>query len=117
MKNKIKKIKSFIFGAISFLIFQANKISAQTIKIENPLSCDDLGCIVSKFISALTLLVIPILTIMVFVGGFQILFSGGNEEKIKTGKKTLQYAIIGYIIIILAAGIDSIIKSVLDIRG
>lgn len=119
MKNRIKKIKLFIFEIILFLVFHISKVfaQAQTITFENPLSCDDFGCIVSEFISALTMLVIPVLTIMVFIGGFQILFSGGDEEKIKTGKKTLQYAVLGYIIILLAAGIDSIITSILKVGG
>lgn len=44
---------------------------------------------------------IPIATIMIIVGAFQILMSGGSPEKVTTGKKTILYAAVGIAIIAL----------------
>ena len=55
----------------------------------------------------------PIVGIMIIYGAFQILFAAGSEEKFKTGKKTILYAVIGYAIILIASGISSIIVDVL----
>jgi hypothetical protein len=53
---------------------------------------------------------------MVLIGGFQIMTAGGNEEKVKEGKSTIKWAVIGYIIILLANGLVLIIKSVLGAK-
>ena len=49
----------------------------------------------------LLVIAIPIATIMIIVGAFQILTSGGNPEKVTTGKKTILYAAVGIAIIAL----------------
>jgi hypothetical protein len=112
MNKKIFKAVLIIL-LIGFGIVYAN---AAQIKLENPLSCDDVSCLISKIIDGLTMLVIPLLVLMTFVGGFQILFARGNEENFSKGKKTLWYAVLGFIITLLANGIDSIIKSILEAK-
>lgn len=56
----------------------------------------------------------PIVAIMVIFGGFQMLFAQGDPERFSTGKKTILYAVVGYIIIIVASGISSLIESILS---
>jgi hypothetical protein len=120
----IKKTKTFLFTALisfavlNFILF--NNAVAQngggTISLPNPLSCQDLGCILTQIISKIAQLAIPIVVIMVLIGGFQIMTAGGNEEKVKEGKSTIKWAVIGYIIILLANGLVLIIKSVLGAK-
>ena len=120
----IKKTKTFLFIAlISFMVLNFilfNNAVAQNgggaISLPNPLSCQDLGCILTQIISKIAQLAIPIVVIMVLVGGFQIMTAGGNEEKVKEGKSTIKWAVIGYIIILLANGLVLIIKSVLGAK-
>ena len=40
--------------------------------------------------------------IFVIIGGIRILASGGNEENVTTGRKTIVYAIIGLVIVFFA---------------
>jgi amino acid transporter len=40
--------------------------------------------------------------VMIIIGGFTWLTSGGNEEKVDKAKKTISAAIIGIIIVLLA---------------
>jgi len=88
-----------------------------TISLPNPLSCENLGCIIKKIISELQKLAIPIVIIMVLIGGFQIMTAGGNEERVKQGKSTIWWAVIGYVIILLANGLVLVIESVLGAKG
>lgn len=67
-------------------------------------------CVVNNIIDGLFTLAIPITSVMVLVGGFQILFAAGNPEKLTTGKKTIIYAVIGFAVIILAKGVALIIQ-------
>lgn len=43
-----------------------------------------------------------VVVIMIAIGGFRYATSGGNEQAIATAKKTLMYALIGLVIIVLA---------------
>lgn len=51
--------------------------------------------------------------IIIVWGAFQILTAQGEAEKFKTGKMTIFYAVLGFIIILMAKGVVSIIKDVL----
>lgn len=42
------------------------------------------------------------LFIMLIVGGFHFLFSGGDTKQIETAQKTITYAVIGLIVIVCA---------------
>jgi hypothetical protein len=122
MNKKAKKILFITlisFLVLNFILF--NNVIAQTgggtISLPNPLSCENLGCIIKEIISELQKLAIPIVIIMVLIGGFQIMTAGGNEEKIKQGKSTIWWAVMGYVVILLANGLVLVIESVLGAKG
>lgn len=56
----------------------------------------------------------PIAVGMLIIGAFQMMFSGGNEEMIKRGRKTILYTAIGYAIILIGWGLTSIIQDFLS---
>lgn len=58
-------------------------------------------------------LAIPIVTIMILYGAFQILTAAGDPKKAENGKNTIIYALVGFMIVLLAAGIPYIIKEIL----
>jgi len=88
---------------------------SQSINLTNPLgdNTNSVGDVLSRIIDGLQTLAIPIVGIMILVGGFQILFAGGDPEKFKKGKKTILYAVVGYAIILVANGIDELIRNIL----
>ncbi len=79
--------------------------------LPNPLRVSSIGDLINKIIDYLIIIAAPILTIMVLIGAFQIMFAEGNSEKWQTGKKTIVYAVIGYAIILLSKGISSLIAN------
>ena len=93
----------------------------ETINLPNPLGgCSKspaegggLLCVAGNIIDALFKISIPIVAIMVLVGGFQIMTAGGNAEKISSGRKTILYAAVGFVIVLLAESVVSIIQSVI----
>ena len=87
----------------------------ETIPLINPLGTEStIGDIITNILGVLQLIAIPIVAIMVLVGGFQIMFAGGDPEKFKTGKKTILYTVVGYAIILVASGITFIIQEILS---
>ena len=88
-------------------------------ELYDPLGCGGAGdggllCVFTNVLRALRLISIPIVSIMVIVGGFQILTASGEEEKIKTGRRTITWAVVGFAVILIAEGVAGIVKSVVS---
>ena len=82
----------------------------------NPLgnSCNDIYCILFAFMNFLYIIGPTIAIIMILWGAFQIFTAGGDVEKVKKGRSTILYAVIGLVIILAGSGIDLIICSLLN---
>ncbi len=91
--------------------------ATQAITLPNPLGCRDLGCVVDKIIDGIYYLSIPVVSIMVLIGGFQILVASGDPEKLKTGKNTILYAALGFAVILLAKSVVLIVRSIFPEDG
>ena len=62
----------------------------------------DLKTVVVRLISSAIGLLGILAVIMIILGGFQWLVSGGDEEKIARAKRTISATVVGLVIIILA---------------
>lgn len=54
---------------------------------------------------------ITLCTIMIIIGGIMFMTAGGSEDKVTRAKKTLTYAVIGLVVLLIAKGIETIILS------
>jgi hypothetical protein len=79
--------------------------------INNPLGFDDLTSLLVFIGGKLFILSIPIVTVMILYGAFQILTAAGEPAKIEIGKKTIWYAIIGFGVVLIAGGISDLINN------
>lgn len=66
---------------------------------------------IAKVINLLSVIVGVIAVIMIIIGGFRYITSGGKQESVTTAKNTILYAVIGLIIVALA---QVIVKFVLE---
>lgn len=80
--------------------------------LPNPLSCGDLQCVAVKVVGFLLEIAAPLAAIMVLVGGFMMITAAGNPDRFSKGKKTLLYAAIGFVVVLLADGIVQVIRSI-----
>ncbi len=71
----------------------------------------DLPEVVTNIINIVLGFLALIAVIIVLIGGFEWMTAGGNEDKVKTAKKRLEYGLIGLVIIFLAY---AIVKFVLN---
>jgi hypothetical protein len=60
------------------------------------------GCLLKNIISVLLPIVALGAVVMVFVAGFQLITSGGDQGKLQQAKATLTYAFAGLLLAILA---------------
>lgn len=64
-----------------------------------------IGNIIQIVLSLLGLVAV----VLIIIGGFQWMTSGGNEEKIKSAKKLMGSALVGLVIVILAYAIAAFV--------
>jgi hypothetical protein len=69
--------------------------------------------VLKRIFGEITLILSFIVPIIIIVGAFQMMFAAGNPEKFATGQKTIIYAIIGYVVVLMANGIIAIVKEIL----
>ena len=79
----------------------------------NPLACATFPECIEKIINFIFWIAVAIVPIVIIIAGFLFLTSGGDPEKVRTAKKILLYACIGLVIVLLAKGIISIVKTVI----
>lgn len=101
----------FLAGA-GFLLTSMAFADSKPIPLQNPLgsSCNDLSCPAQKVADFLFTIAVPLSGIMILVGGFQMMTAAGNKENYSKGKKTLLYAVIGFVVVLLAGSVASLIQ-------
>jgi cytochrome bd-type quinol oxidase subunit 2 len=57
---------------------------------------------IAKVINILSVIIGAIAVVMIIIGGFRYVTSGGNAESTKSARQTIVYAIVGLIIVALA---------------
>lgn len=80
-------------------------VQAQTgtgVQIPNPIKCKDVNCLVAQVIRYILGTIAIVATLMFIWGGFMMLTSAGNAERIKKAKETLAWAAIGIVVILLS---------------
>ena len=90
-----------------------NSRGGTSIPLENPLGTNSIIGIINKILSYLIYISVPFLALMILVGGFQILFARDSAEKVQSGRKTIQWAVIGFAIILVSKGVALILLQVL----
>ena len=120
MKNPKLSRKKIFSGIFYFLFFISSKItfaqsrSGGEFELPNPLGTSSIMEIINRVIDYLILYIgPPILTIMILYGAFQILTAADKPEKFSSGKKTILYAVIGYGILLLAKGVEFLVRDLI----
>ncbi len=91
---------------------------AEDIYLPNPLGGDSsIVGLISRIFNGLVYIAAAIAPIFIIWGAFQMLTSGGQAEKFNSGKKAILYAVIGFLIVLMASGIVKIIQAALTVKG
>lgn len=85
-----------------------------TLTFFNPLDDLTVTDLLSKVLSGLTLLAIPIVTIMIIIGAYYIITSGGNPGRRTKGKDYILWAAVGFAVLLLADSVVAILQDFLQ---
>ena len=96
------------------MIVSSSIVQAQTITIPDPLQGREIIDIIDSVMSLLAMIGSGVAVIMIIWAGILYMTAGGGEEKIRTAKKTIMWAIIGVAILWSANFIIDAIKYLLQ---
>lgn len=103
-----------LFMGTAITVLAESNPGNSSVTLADPLGGAGFTTILNNVMSFLfTDIALPLTTIMVLVGAFQMMTSAGDPEKFTQGRKTLLYAAIGFGIAFIGTGITDLIKSVL----
>ncbi len=84
------------------------------IKLDNPLGAGaSIPGLLKRIFNQIAIILAFVIPIIIIIGAFQMMFAQGNPEKFAEGQKTITYAIIGYVVILMANGIIAIVQRIL----
>jgi len=112
----MQKIKPIISFAILVLLFLPLIVSSAPIKIENPLTYNTFHELIDRIIDFVFMIAIPITTIVILIAGYMFITAAGEAEKILTARKTIQWALIGLLVIICAKGLIALLGKVIGVQ-
>ena len=80
----------------------------------DPLKGETLLGLLEKVLTGLTALAIPVVTIMIIIGAYYIMTSGGNPGRRTKGKDYVLWAAIGFAVLLLADSVVAILTKFLE---
>jgi Type IV secretion system pilin len=120
MRNIWKRAGWAFFTAVSLLAASPAFASGQPISLLDPLGCakgsSGGSCftqIAGNVIQFLITIGAALMAILVIIGGIQMMTAAGDPEKFGKGKKTLLYAVVGFVVLLISQGIASLLKNIL----
>lgn len=114
MKKMVEKMGLAGGIATLSLLLTSSFASAQT--LIDPLGGSESFTSVATNVTTflVTDIAIPLSVIMVLVGAFQFMTGGGDPEKISQARKTILYAAVGLAIALIAGGVATLIKNLIN---
>ena len=87
-----------------------------SIEIPNPLKTKSIAELIDRIVNYIIGIATLIFPLIIIYGAWQFLSAGGDMEKVTTARKTITYAVIGYILILLSKGITMIVAQFLGVN-
>lgn len=81
--------------------------------LPNPLGTTSFIGVINNILNWLIYFSIPILALMILIGGFQILTAKDSPEKVKGGQTTIKWAVVGFVIVLLSKGVALILLKII----
>jgi hypothetical protein len=118
---KFKNIFWTIFAFVLFLPVNIGfagdiitKRPASKNELINPLAFDSIKEFLIAATDAFIKIAFPIVVLMIIYSGFLFVAAQGNEEKLKTAKRTIMWTIIGALIVLSATVLVNVIGGTVD---
>jgi D-alanyl-lipoteichoic acid acyltransferase DltB (MBOAT superfamily) len=100
-----------LFILVSLILFLTPAgVGGQQIRIENPLKAQSFQELLLNIADFIFTLAIPVVLIMIIIGGFMFITATGDLTKIQQARQLLLWTIIGFLVILLSKGLIQLIQ-------
>src|SRR3989344_9257786 len=82
-------------------------------QLQNPLAATTTDVLIATVGQFLIKISTALLVIFILWGALQLMTSGGRPERVEKGRKTIYWAILGFIVLLVAGGIGALIANIL----
>ena len=86
------------------------------IEYDNPILHKTFEALINAVIDFIFKVALVVATIMILIGGFYFITSGGDPGKIKTAKDVILYTIIGFMIVLLSKGLIGVLEKMMEVK-
>lgn len=100
---------------VGLVFAQQAQPDPKTIPLTDPIDVQTVPELISKITTYVWQISIPVITLMVIWGGWQILTAGDDSSKVTKGKDTLKWAVIGAAVILVAQGLVFVVTSLFGV--
>jgi hypothetical protein len=90
--------------------------SQTTVTIPNPLGATSFSALIDNIVTYLIEIASIILPIVIIYAAYLLMTAGGEMDKVIMGRKTITWAIVGYILILISKGITMIVANILGAK-
>jgi hypothetical protein len=101
-----------LFG-VEKVLAQRGPVTGNELILENPLGTDSIVEIINRVLNYLIYISVPILALMILIGGFYILSAKDDASKVQKGKDVIKYSVIGFVVILCSKGVGLILLEIL----
>lgn len=91
--------------------------ASPTMELPNPVASNTFEGLIAGIAKWFYYIMVPLASIVILYAAFLFLTSGGDEEKVKTAKRAITYAVVGIAIVLIGAGFITLIKSLLGVNS
>lgn len=86
------------------------------IRVDNPLKWESFSELIEAVINGLIVISFVIVPLVIIIAGYFFVTAGGDPQKVSQAKNMIIYALIGLVIILMAKGIITFVKTVIGVR-
>lgn len=97
-------------------ITSAQTTSGSAVEIPNPLKVKTIPDLINNIVDYLIGIATLLLPLVIVYAAYLFMSAGGDMEKVVLGRKTLTYAIVGYILILISKGVVMIVANILGAK-
>lgn len=85
-------------------------------EFDNPLNAEDFTQLFVSIANWIAGIVATVAVLMIVIAGLQYIFSGGDTDKIQKATKTIQWSLIGLVIVIMSWSLLKTILTLLNVK-
>lgn len=97
-------------------IKSATPAGSTNISLPNPLQATSIADLINNIVTYLIEIATILLPLVLIYAAYLLMSAGGEMDKVIQGRKTITYAVVGYILILISKGAAMIVASILGAK-